>query len=441
MLESRPTACAARPPPARRRRSGSTATRVPRLDAADRGRRDRPVRARAARPVRPLAHEPAGAGRAAVGLAADAGARAAGVLRLPLEPDRLAVVLERRAGLVARANDVAGGRGALNFSEWSRPQDGAGDAVEAIAGGSMPPWYYKIQHPKAKLSAADQQALMRASPRPSATRLPSAAVSRSRAGLVSRRCGRSWLPARSSRFWRRRARRRCAGLLARPMKAIVHAWSEQAERRRQRRPRAPLQAAGRRRSRTTRSASTRTPQLAEYHSLLPCSGHITSIVVKGRFATAVFRLGDRKGSPCDSRGSVVAARFEIVGGKIVRWQQIPVPEKQKPFAPTRLRGAPSPIRPGGLVGDQAADVPAAGLEPLPEPDLAGDVLSATAGARRRCARSPPPARAATRSRRASRTSEPQDSSASRSSIVSRRRITRRLAVARRGRPPGRGTAL
>ena len=42
-------------------------------------------------------------------------------------------------------------------------------------------------------------------------------------------------------------------------------------------------------------------QLAEYHSLLPCSGHITSIVVKGRFATAVFRLGDRKGSPCDSK--------------------------------------------------------------------------------------------------------------------------------------------
>ena len=75
-------------------------------------------------------------------------------------------------------------------------------------------------------------------------------------------------------------------------------------------------------------------QLAEFHRLLPCSGRITSLVVKGDFATAVFRLGDRRGSPCDSRGAVVAARFEIVGGKIVRWVQIAVPESQKPFAST-----------------------------------------------------------------------------------------------------------
>jgi ketosteroid isomerase-like protein len=75
-------------------------------------------------------------------------------------------------------------------------------------------------------------------------------------------------------------------------------------------------------------------QLAEFHRLLPCSGRITSLVVKGDFATAVFRLGDRRGSPCDSRGAFVAARFEIVGGKIVRWVQIAVPESQKPFAST-----------------------------------------------------------------------------------------------------------
>jgi hypothetical protein len=56
--------------------------------------------------------------------------------------------------------DVDGGRSALNFSEWNLPQDGAGDAVEAVAGGSMPPWFYTIMHPKAKLSAADEQALM-----------------------------------------------------------------------------------------------------------------------------------------------------------------------------------------------------------------------------------------------------------------------------------------
>jgi hypothetical protein len=74
-------------------------------------------------------------------------------------------------------------------------------------------------------------------------------------------------------------------------------------------------------------------QLAEYHSLLPCAGHITSIVVKGRFATAVFRLGNRMGAPCDAPGALVAARFEIVGGKIASWQQIPVPEKQQPAQP------------------------------------------------------------------------------------------------------------
>jgi hypothetical protein len=72
-------------------------------------------------------------------------------------------------------------------------------------------------------------------------------------------------------------------------------------------------------------------RLAEWHSLLPCSGRITSIVVGGRFATAVFRLGDRRGAPCDSRGALVAARFEIVGGKIVRFEQIPVPAGQLPF--------------------------------------------------------------------------------------------------------------
>ena len=69
-------------------------------------------------------------------------------------------------------------------------------------------------------------------------------------------------------------------------------------------------------------------QLAEWHSYLPCAGHITSIRIKGRFATAVFRLADRRGSPCDSPGALVAARFEIVGGKIASWQQVPVPEKQ-----------------------------------------------------------------------------------------------------------------
>lgn len=56
--------------------------------------------------------------------------------------------------------DVDGGRSSLNFSEWKSLQDGAGDVAGAISGGSMPPWFYVIIHPKASLSKADQQALI-----------------------------------------------------------------------------------------------------------------------------------------------------------------------------------------------------------------------------------------------------------------------------------------
>lgn len=56
--------------------------------------------------------------------------------------------------------DVVDGRGALNFTEWNRPQDGAGDAIEVIQSGSMPPWYYTILHPNANLSQAEKQALI-----------------------------------------------------------------------------------------------------------------------------------------------------------------------------------------------------------------------------------------------------------------------------------------
>lgn len=56
--------------------------------------------------------------------------------------------------------DVQGGRSALNFSEWKSPQDGAGDAVEAVGSGSMPPWYYAVLHPKASLSTSEKQTLM-----------------------------------------------------------------------------------------------------------------------------------------------------------------------------------------------------------------------------------------------------------------------------------------
>jgi len=72
--------------------------------------------------------------------------------------------------------DVDGGRAALNFSEWNRPQDGAGDVSEAISSGSMPPWFYPLMHPRASLSKADQQRLiaglaatLRSSPPPGGT--------------------------------------------------------------------------------------------------------------------------------------------------------------------------------------------------------------------------------------------------------------------------------
>jgi hypothetical protein len=57
--------------------------------------------------------------------------------------------------------DVVNGRAALNFSEWNRPQDGAGDAVEAARSGSMPPWFYTPLHPKANLSAGERDELAR----------------------------------------------------------------------------------------------------------------------------------------------------------------------------------------------------------------------------------------------------------------------------------------
>ncbi len=52
--------------------------------------------------VRALAHEPADHRRAALGLSPDARAGSPSVLRLPLQSDYLAVVLEHRARLVAR---------------------------------------------------------------------------------------------------------------------------------------------------------------------------------------------------------------------------------------------------------------------------------------------------------------------------------------------------
>jgi hypothetical protein len=58
--------------------------------------------------------------------------------------------------------DVDGGRSQFNFSEWNKPQDvSAGDAADAIRSGSMPPGIYTLMHPKARLSFAQKDALVK----------------------------------------------------------------------------------------------------------------------------------------------------------------------------------------------------------------------------------------------------------------------------------------
>jgi mono/diheme cytochrome c family protein len=59
-------------------------------------------------------------------------------------------------------NDVDGGRAHLNFSEWQRSQRHAKDAADEVRTKDMPPWYYAILHPKARLSDADRAQLVTA---------------------------------------------------------------------------------------------------------------------------------------------------------------------------------------------------------------------------------------------------------------------------------------
>jgi hypothetical protein len=68
-------------------------------------------------------------------------------------------------------------------------------------------------------------------------------------------------------------------------------------------------------------------QIARWYALLPCSGQVVSITFHGRYATAVFRLGNRGRTKCDGPGTLAAARFEIVNGKIRSWAQVAVPQR------------------------------------------------------------------------------------------------------------------
>ncbi|MBI3978551.1 MAG: heme-binding domain-containing protein [Chloroflexi bacterium] len=58
--------------------------------------------------------------------------------------------------------DVDEGRRDLNFSEWDGPQEEAGEAADAVRKGTMPPSYYSLIHPQARLTPAETQALIRA---------------------------------------------------------------------------------------------------------------------------------------------------------------------------------------------------------------------------------------------------------------------------------------
>lgn len=56
--------------------------------------------------------------------------------------------------------DVDSGRGALNFSQWDKPQDvSSSDIAEAIRGG-MPPWFYTLIHRNAALNNTEKRQLI-----------------------------------------------------------------------------------------------------------------------------------------------------------------------------------------------------------------------------------------------------------------------------------------
>jgi len=56
--------------------------------------------------------------------------------------------------------DTMEGRSRLNFSQWNQPQRGAGEMIEAIQSGRMPPAIYLPLHPSAQLTSAEKQQLI-----------------------------------------------------------------------------------------------------------------------------------------------------------------------------------------------------------------------------------------------------------------------------------------
>jgi hypothetical protein len=57
--------------------------------------------------------------------------------------------------------DVVDGRRELNYSRWDQLQREAGDSAKEVQDGDMPPAFYPLAHPAARLSAAERDALIR----------------------------------------------------------------------------------------------------------------------------------------------------------------------------------------------------------------------------------------------------------------------------------------
>lgn len=56
--------------------------------------------------------------------------------------------------------DVSEARNEMNFSDWGRSDKSPGDIQEVIEEGEMPPTNYRLLHPEARLSQAEQELLI-----------------------------------------------------------------------------------------------------------------------------------------------------------------------------------------------------------------------------------------------------------------------------------------
>jgi hypothetical protein len=53
------------------------------------------------------------------------------------------------------------GRSEINFSEWNRTQKKADESAESVRDREMPPLYYLVTHPQARLNQVEKDTLVR----------------------------------------------------------------------------------------------------------------------------------------------------------------------------------------------------------------------------------------------------------------------------------------